>query len=335
MARSFYESRIQTGCLLIISTVCVAGALYWLRPILVPFVLSLFIAYGLLPVVEFQVRRFKFPRVAAVGTTLVFAGLFLGAMALIISTSVGQLRENADVYRQQFQVLTERISVALSLENDALLGPTFREYPFGTLSGVLLDTANAVLGLVSQGLLVFIFIVYLLIGGRRNPGPDRQTWEEIEKRIEHYIANKAVISLATGVLVGLILQLLGVQLALVFGLLAFLLNFIPNVGSIIATLLPLPVVVVSPEISGTSAGLAILLPGVLQVVIGNVIEPKVMGDALDLHPIVILMAMIFWGMLWGIVGMLLATPITAILKILFERIEPLEPVARLLAGRLD
>ncbi len=58
-----------------------------------------------------------------------------------------------------------------------------------------------------------------------------------------------------------------------------------------------------------------------------------MGDALDLHPIVILMAMIFWGMLWGIVGMLLATPITAILKILFERIEPLEPVADLLAGR--
>ena len=128
---------------------------------------------------------------------------------------------------------------------------------------------------------------------------------------------------------------LGVDLALVFGLLAFLLNFIPSVGSIIATLLPVPVVVVSPDISTTTAILAILLPSLIQIVIGNIIEPKVMGEALDLHPIVILMALIVWGMLWGVVGMLLATPMTAILKILFERLEPMAPVAQVLAGRLD
>ena len=138
----------------------------------------------------------------------------------------------------------------------------------------------------------------------------------------------------TGFLVGLILYLLGVDLALVFGFLAFLLNFIPSIGSIIATLLPLPIILVSPDASWTIAVLAIALPGTVQLVIGNIITPKVLGDSLDLHPIVILMALIFWGVLWGIVGMLLATPMTAVLKILLERYELTRPVARVMAGRL-
>ena len=81
--------------------------------------------------------------------------------------------------------------------------------------------------------------------------------------------------------------------------------------------------------------LAIVLPAVIQFVIGNVIEPRIMGGSLDLHPITILLALIVWGMLWGIVGMLLATPLTAVMKIFFERIEHTRAFADLLAGRLE
>ncbi|MFQ5550396.1 MAG: AI-2E family transporter, partial [Gemmatimonadales bacterium] len=81
-------------------------------------------------------------------------------------------------------------------------------------------------------------------------------------------------------------------------------------------------------------GLAVLIPGAIQITIGNVIEPMVMGEGLDLHPVTILMMLIFWGLLWGVVGMLLATPITAVVKIIFARIEITRPVAELLAGRL-
>jgi AI-2 transport protein TqsA len=158
-------------------------------------------------------------------------------------------------------------------------------------------------------------------------------WEEIERRIERYLVAKVTISAITGTLVGLILSALGVDLALVFGFLAFLLNFIPSIGSIIATLLPLPVILVSPEVSWTTVGLALALPGALQFVIGNVVEPSIIGDSLDLNPIVILMALIFWGVLWGVVGMLLAAPITAVMKILLERYELTRPVARVMAGR--
>ena len=83
------------------------------------------------------------------------------------------------------------------------------------------------------------------------------------------------------------------------------------------------------------AVLAILIPGIIQVTIGNGIEPKVMGDALDLHPVTILLALIFWGMLWGIPGMLLATPITAVMKILLSRLEYTRGLADLLAGRIN
>ena len=102
------------------------------------------------------------------------------------------------------------------------------------------------------------------------------------------------------------LSALGVDLALVFGLFAFLLNFIPNIGSVIATLLPLPVVMFNPEITPSTAALALTLPAAVQLTIGNFIEPKLMGTSLDLHPVSILMALVVWGTLWGIVGMLLA-----------------------------
>ncbi len=81
--------------------------------------------------------------------------------------------------------------------------------------------------------------------------------------------------------------------------------------------------------------MTLLIPGAIQFVIGSVLEPKIMREALDLHPVVILMALIFWGMIYGIVGMLLVTPITAITKILLERSELTSSIADVMAGRLD
>jgi AI-2 transport protein TqsA len=102
---------------------------------------------------------------------------------------------------------------------------------------------------------------------------------------------------------------------------------------VIAILLPLPIALIQFDSSLAIAGV-FLLPAAIQVGIGNVLEPLVMGENLDLHPVTILMSLIFWGLLWGIVGMLLATPIMAVLKIIFIRLEITRPIAELLAGRL-
>jgi AI-2 transport protein TqsA len=182
---------------------------------------------------------------------------------------------------------------------------------------------------------VAIFVVFMLIGSGTAASRPTGTWAEVEVQTKRYIVYKALLSAFTGIAVGGVLWFLGVDLAMVFGLFAFLLNFIPSIGSIIATLLPLPVVLMSPDLSMTAAILAIAIPGAIQFTVGNVIEPKIMGDELDLHPVTILLTLIVWGMLWGIVGMLLATPITAVMKILFSKNEVTAPIADIMAGRLD
>jgi AI-2 transport protein TqsA len=205
--------------------------------------------------------------------------------------------------------------------------------PGKVVGGTLVRLTRALVDLVSKGLLVLVFLFFLLSGGgaaRNLPG----VWSEIASKIQRYIVVKAVISAATGLAVGTVLAVLGIDLAMVFGLMAFLLNFIPSIGSIVATLLPLPVVIFSPDIGTTAAVLAIAVPGLIQLVLGNVVDPLVMGESLDLHPIAIVISLIFWGMIWGIVGMLLAAPIAAILRLLLERLELTAPLGRLLAGRL-
>jgi len=126
-----------------------------------------------------------------------------------------------------------------------------------------------------------------------------------------------------------------VEYALSFAVFAFVLNFIPNVGSLLATLLPMPIVILTPETTWVTWTLAFVLPLCVQVIVGNVLEPKIMGDTLGLHPIVILMALIFWGILWGIPGMLLAAPMTSVTKIILYRIEVTRPFARLMGGDLN
>ena len=148
-----------------------------------------------------------------------------------------------------------------------------------------------------------------------------------------YLTVKLATSSMTALLTFLILWFCNVPLALVFGIFAFLLNFIPNIGSIIAVLLPIPVLFLSPDMSLTTAILALALPSGVQFVIGSLIEPRLMGKHLGLHPIVILLALIFWGVTWGIIGMLLAAPITATLRIILERIPQTRSVAMVMAGK--
>jgi AI-2 transport protein TqsA len=333
------EQRIQTLCLLVLSAIAVAAALFWLRPILIPFILAIFFSLGLAPLVEVQTRVLKFPSSLAVLSTLILLSVGLALVGGLVSSSLREFSANSAAYQDQIALMVERLRDALPLEQFGLAGSDgafdlFSVIPAESVGGLLVGTTNAILDLFSQGFIVMIFTFFLLAGGSRAGGSVPGVRSEIEARVKGYIVNQTLISAATGILVWLVLAILGVDLALVFGLFTFLLNFIPSVGSVVAVLLPLPVVLVSPELSSTQAVLAIGLPGIIQFVIGNVITPKLMGDALDLHPITILLALMFWGALWGIVGMLLATPITAILKILLERFDLTEPLGRMLAGRL-
>src|SRR5262249_46745272 len=199
---------------------------------------------------------------------------------------------------------------------------------FATLLGAVRD-------LVSPVGLVLVVLLFMLLG-RQGPLPDPTSLlGEIQSRVKNYLLKLVGLSALTGMLVWVVLAILGVQFAFVFGFLTFLLNFIPNIGSIIATLLPLPVIMLSPDLTATERVLALVLPAALQFGIGSVIQPRVMGEALDLHPVAVLLALIFFGMIWGVIGAFLALPITAIIKIVLERIPETRPAAAVLAGDLS
>ncbi|HIJ79316.1 MAG: AI-2E family transporter [Desulfobulbaceae bacterium] len=153
----------------------------------------------------------------------------------------------------------------------------------------------------------------------------------ISQAIEHYLGLKTMISLITGGMAALILWLFGVEFALLWGVLTFFLNFIPNIGSLIATVPPVAMAL----FQFGSVRHALLVAGVLillQMVVGNFLEPKLMGTGLNLSPLVVLLALIFWGWLWGPVGMLLAVPLTAVVKIALEQNEATRPVAGIMSG---
>ena len=141
------------------------------------------------------------------------------------------------------------------------------------------------------------------------------------------------IAAVTALLVGLVLWAFGLHMAWLFALLVFVLSFIPNVGPIIATLLPMPVAVT--QFHDPWMILAVVaVPGAIHMTIGNLVAPKLMGRGLELHPVTVLLALAFWGLLWGIVGMVLAVPIVAMLRIVLSHFSTTRPLANLLAGHL-
>jgi AI-2 transport protein TqsA len=196
---------------------------------------------------------------------------------------------------------------------------------------IVTNAFGRIFGLTSGVLFVSVFVIFLLAG--RNPYAEHsQVYREVVQKVRRYVGTKVVVSAIVGLLVWLTLHKIGMELAGVFGVLTFLLNFIPSIGAIIATLLPIPIAVVEFGDTPSLIILVIVIPTVIHNVMGNFVEPKLMGSGLDLHPVTILLALSFWGLLWGVVGMLLAAPITAALRIVLMQFETLRPVANLLAG---
>lgn len=331
------QSRIQQVCLIILTAIALAAALNWLRPLMIPFVLAVFITIAISALLEFETETLRLPRTVAILLTMVMTFFVFALVAAFVSDSVRALAANAPSYEQKVSDLVDLALSVLPYEGDAVkqrVIEPFQEISAGTVTIVLRQLTSQVTSVLSRSFLVLMFVLFLLIGSSGAPGSPTGVWLEIISRVKRYVIVKGLVSATTGTLVGVTLWALGVDLAFVFGLLAFMLNIIPSVGSVIATLLPLPMVIVSPETSVLTAVLAITIPGTIQIVIGNMIEPKIMGESLDLHPATVLMSLIFWGMLWGIVGALLAVPMTAVLKILLERLEPTRPFAEIMAGRL-
>ena len=326
------KSQFITVSLFIIAGVAIAFALYFTRPIMIPFVLALFVRLLIDPIIDFQIRNLRIHRAIAIFVSIfLIIGLFM-IIIPFITDSVATFLRSADDYNTKVLLLIDNIINKLQeFEiniNREIIRESFLSLPFlDWASSALSNGAN----FVAKFFLVVIMTLFLLVGG--NQERKSETWDAINVHVKKYIFTKFITSALTGILTGIIYWLLGLELALIFGTLTFLLNFIPTFGSIVAVFLPLPVAFLQYD-ETTMILLVFILPSLVHLTIGNIIEPKLFGKAFGLHPVTIILALIFWGILWGITGMLLAAPLTAIIRITFDQFETTKPFSLLLSGQL-
>ena len=330
--KNLENNKFITFSLLILALVAIAFALNFTKPIMIPFVLALLIRILIDPIIDFQIDNLHVHRIVAVFVSiLLIVFVFIIIVPFIIS-SVATFLQSADDYNTKVLLLLDFLINELQKYNiqvdREVIRSTFINLPFlDWASTILSNSAN----FISKFFLVVIMTLFLLLGKKSKN--TSQEWNEIIGNVKKYIFTKFITSAATGFIAGIIYWLLGIELAFIFGSLTFILNFIPYFGSIIAVLIPLPIAFLQFT-DPTYVILIILLPLIVHLIIGNILEPKIFGEAFGLHPITIILSLIFWGMIWGIIGVLLAAPITAIVKITFGKFETTKSISRLLEGKI-
>lgn len=341
--RSISPTKLQTASLVTLTVILIGFALHWLRPVLVPLVIAVAVSYVFIPILDLLTSNLKFPKSVAVLVTLAFGSSVFGFLLWLVVSSVRQItsKHNMKLYEKAVNNLFvktnsffERLVHKGGLVENAV--DAVQDLPAGEM---VLGFGNEILKMLIElselGFLVLIFTIYILQAykAKTTNQPRVGQMAVIESRIKKYLFIKTCLSILMGLSAGLILLLLGVKYVGLVILLNFLFNYIPNVGPTIATLVPIPFMILA-EFNWFPIVMAIILPTVAHLVIGSIIEPNLMGNQLELHPITVMLGLIFWGMLWGLPGMFMSAPLTALCRICFESVDFTAPVARLLAGDL-
>ncbi|MEO0449441.1 MAG: AI-2E family transporter [Pseudomonadota bacterium] len=338
----------------IIATGVIIASLYLGRDILAPFALAVFlflIMEGFARVIDERSALLKrgWSRALAI---LVVIGGFVGFLAMM-ARGIAEFGSQGDAYLLRINSLIESAYSWLHL-GDA---PTLTELVFNESGQAFLGTiASATSGLTGDLVLILIYVAFLFLAQSAWPVKLDRIFRDFEQReqvkeigdaarrgIETYLWTQTVISALITVLTYGTLVALGVDNALFLSTLIFVLNYIPTIGSIVAALVPPLFALVQPEIAGWIPGespndnyifAALVFLGVSfwQFSIGNFVQPRIMGDTLNLSALVVLLALAIWGAIWGIPGMFLSAPLTVLMMILFAQSDSTRWIAILLSA---
>lgn len=337
-----------------IVSVIIVVILITLKDILIPITIAIFLTYFFYPVLVFLKERLKIPKPIGVIIILILNFALFYVLGLIFFASFGDFSARVEYYGDKLSAVVVDILSPFNLtmlEIGNWLGYEPQKFDAGKLlkqlfdAGIIQGLLTSFSNLLSNFFLIMLFWVFMIIGKEQfeerlkaafsasSFDTDKQI-SDVSNQLQSYLMIKTLVSLATGVTFTLILTIYGIDFAMFWGLLAFILNYIPNIGSLLATFLPIIIALLDFGFGFASVSLAILLL-IAQNIYGNILEPKFMGMKLDLSPVFILISLIFWGWIWGIVGMFLAVPIASLFKILCSNIAALKPVAVLISTKVD
>lgn len=319
--------------LAVVAVIVVAFALEWSKSVTLPLTFGLFLAAVTWPVYA-KVKSVASRGWGAIAALLSFL-LMVGAIGWGIVASLQQVAEKAPEYTERLSGMQSSLQgkadrFGVSLPNPDELKAKARDAAMQVSRGALSFFGAAVLvcAFLALGLLEISDSSTKLGCGRH-----AQRWRKIARRVardfQRYIVVRTLLGLLNGVLVTLGLMLLGVDLAVLWGVLTFLLNYIPTLGSIVATV---PPVLFAFAAEGPTTGMiALLIVGGLQLVLGNWIDPLVQGKYLQLSPLVVLLSVVFWGFIWGVAGAFIGVPLTIVIVLVCREFEHTRFIAVMLA----
>ncbi len=338
-----WQKIVQLMAILIIAVILIF-VLKTLKDIFIPIVFAVFLSYLFAPITE-RLAKIKIPRVVSL---LIILGIITVAGRFWVQILINNARAFIEFYptleSQTLSTLTRWLQEYLKIEVMDVQGIIQHTRVQDLLSSSV-RISLAFVGKLVLTLIILVF-VYLTYGNypklikkafgksSRRLGNIFELIRNINKQITQYLMVKTLISLGTGVLTGTACAVLGIKFAVLWGFLAFLLNYIPYIGSFVAIILPIILSVFQFPHSYKPFVTGGVLFGI-QLFMGNYLDPEMMGNKFNLSPIVIIFSLFFWGYVWGIVGAFLAVPITATIKILMQNIEPLQSFAVLMSKRAD
>ncbi len=344
-------ARIAYGLVAVIGSVVV---LRTAKDILIPFFLAIMLWFILKEVTNFVGRlRMKgralpgwFNRL--VSMLLIFA--VLGFVVQLLSSNMQGMAANLPKYSKNVKSITAKITKDVQHRFPSfdlkMLKKKVSSFDFSSLVKSIL---NSISGLLSNGFLVILYVLFLILEEKffsqkivalypkaEDHAKANQILNKINDSLGQYITLKTAVSLITGVLSYIALKMIGVDFPVFWAVLIFLLNYIPTIGSMIATLFPVVFALLQFGTYGPALTVLVFV-GSIQVLVGNILEPKWMGNSLNVSSLVVLLALAFWGWLWGVTGMILCVPITVMAVIVCAQFPQSRSIAVLLSeqGNVD
>ncbi len=313
------------------------------KPILIPFSLALLFAFSVSTILDFLVRH-KVPKSVALIIILLVTFTVFYLIGTVFYAGGKSLAAELSSYTEMVKSLVERIDRLVPDPHlKAGLTDWINSLNVERLGTILVSALGPFFSFMSQLLIIFVFMIFILAGrGRMTKKfaeafpPDQASTlsraaVRINCEIQKYLAVKTLVNLLIGILVAAVLTVFGVRFAVVFGVLAFLFNYIPTLGTIISVALPVVMAFFFEGSFSLKVGLVLVILAAIHAALHIFLEHRLMGKERALPPLLVLFSLFFGAWLWGIPGMILAVPTLAVLKIVFAHV----PTLRFLETMMD